>query len=251
MSQSLQNSRVDFFSVRDIDFHGRQIKNAKNAVDEQDYVTLSQLHSVVSAATKVENVKPTISGQVKSPQPGAVLFVGADGTLSQDFTNFSYSAGKVTLSNTILLSSLTALRPVKTDVNKNLVTSLINLSSANDRTGVLNVANGGSGAATFTANAVLLGNGIGAFAVQVGVGGALTLTPTTGSPSSATSNFVTSVTDNTVTIQYKDWSGVNQTVTVVQTTTAPTTTALVTVGGTFLTAVTLTANAFTNGVRTT
>jgi hypothetical protein len=50
-NQILQNSRVDLLSVRNLDFKGRQIKNAGNAVDPQDYVTLSQLRSLnLSAA---------------------------------------------------------------------------------------------------------------------------------------------------------------------------------------------------------
>jgi hypothetical protein len=42
---------VSALQTQDQDFHGRRITNAGDAVDQQDYVTLKQLPTIVSAAT--------------------------------------------------------------------------------------------------------------------------------------------------------------------------------------------------------
>lgn len=48
----------------------------------------------------------------------------------------------------ILLNSATASRPLKTDASKNLISGLIDLSSASDITGTAGIANGGTGQTT-------------------------------------------------------------------------------------------------------
>lgn len=48
-NQNLQNSRVDLLSVRTPNMGGRQIKNAGDATDAQDFVTLGQLPGIVKA----------------------------------------------------------------------------------------------------------------------------------------------------------------------------------------------------------
>lgn len=244
-SQELQNSRTDLLSTQNIDFKSRSIKNAGNAIDQQDYVTLSQLgSSIKTAIDEIPNKLPStqINGIVKQGIPGAVLFIGANGKLAQDSTKFSYSNGKVTLFDTILLGSLTVSKPVKSDANKNLVSGLIVLTT--DVSGILPVPNGGSGAATFTANSVLIGNGTGAFQVQAGITGSLVLGTTSATPGSGSGSVSTS----TGSIQYKDWAGANQTATFLITATG---TFLTSITGSFLTTVTLTTNAFTKGVRST
>jgi hypothetical protein len=46
--KSLQD-QISGLQTQDIDFHGRRITNAGNAVNQQDYVTLAQLPSIVPA----------------------------------------------------------------------------------------------------------------------------------------------------------------------------------------------------------
>jgi len=77
------------------------------------------------------------------------------GTYQQDSTGNTSAVG-------LNLSSLTASLPVQTDANKNLISSAVNLAS-NQVTGVTSVANGGSGAASFSAGYFLQGNGTSAF----------------------------------------------------------------------------------------
>lgn len=48
-NQNLQNSRVDFLSVRDQDLHGRRSRNASDALLDSDYVTLRQLNKVAAS----------------------------------------------------------------------------------------------------------------------------------------------------------------------------------------------------------
>lgn len=48
-NQNLQNSRVDLLSVRTLNLSGRQAKNAGDATDAQDFVTLGQLPGIVKA----------------------------------------------------------------------------------------------------------------------------------------------------------------------------------------------------------
>jgi len=162
-SQTLQNSKTDLLSTQNIIFNGRRITSAGNAVAEQDYVTLSQVNSLISAAiptTTTNRTQININGIIKNGQPGAILFVGSQGQLSQDSVNFKYDQGNQILDLVNLnISSLTISKPVKSDANKNLVSGLIVLTT--DVSGILKVVNGGTQLATLTAHAVLIGNGTG------------------------------------------------------------------------------------------
>lgn len=53
-----QDKRVDSLSTRDQDFHGRRVKNASDALDQQDYVTLAQLEKAIAGVAPT-----TINGQ--------------------------------------------------------------------------------------------------------------------------------------------------------------------------------------------
>jgi hypothetical protein len=103
-----------------------------------------------------------ISGFVQ----GAVLFMGTNGVIQQDPTNFSWDSSVHVLSiSGILLSSLTASSPVLSDGSKNLISGKIDLSSSSYIVNTLGVANGGTGATSLTAYGVLIGNGTGAIAI--------------------------------------------------------------------------------------
>lgn len=148
-SQGLQNSKTDLFSTRSLNFSGRQIKNAGDATDSQDYVTLAQAKTLIADSvptTKKPNSVTVSATGVNAGTAGAVLFIGNGGKLASD-SGFSFSAGTLKISSiigdAINLSTLTASRPVKTDGVKNLTSGLINLASANDVTGVLPRTNGG------------------------------------------------------------------------------------------------------------
>ena len=100
----------------------------------------------------------TVSGAIT----GATLRVTGNsvlsGTLAQTgvatFTATPICKDGLTVGTNVTLSALTASKPVFTDANKVLVS-----------TGTLGVDQGGSGAATFTDNGVLIGNAANAFSV--------------------------------------------------------------------------------------
>ena len=153
-SQELQNSKTDLISTKDVDLKGRKVISAGNAINPQDYVPLSQVQGMIADA-----IKAAVSDSKSPLQNGSLI-----------------------------LSSLSPSKPVKTNAGKKLISALIDF--ATDIIGLLTVPFGGTGAVTFTANSVLLGNGTGAIQTQAGVTGALTLTVTTG----AIGPFVTGVT---------------------------------------------------------
>ena len=124
-----------------------------------------------------------------------------------------YFIGAVTFSSSVIFSGLTASRPLKLNSSKTVTSVTIDLSSSDDISSVLTVANGGTGLSTISANQVMLGNGTSAIITKVGVDGSLVLTLSTS------------------TLNYKDHAGTNQSMTVVND-------------------VTLTSNYFDKGVRT-
>lgn len=68
-------------------------------------------------------------------------------------------AGQKTLSSAPILSSLTASRPLKLDGSKIITATQIDLTSTNDITGALLVANGGTGLASYTAGDLITATG--------------------------------------------------------------------------------------------
>lgn len=104
----------------------------------------------------------------------------------------------------IVLSQLTDVQNQVTQVINNLSSQKIDLSSSVK--GVLPVANGGTGAKSFGINTILLGNGTGPFTELTGVNNTIILNQVSGAQSfTATGQGYTNTT-----IQYKDWSGNNQ-----------------------------------------
>lgn len=106
-------------------------------------------YSILGIATTWTGI-PTFSSGISVTQftnqttNGFVKTTGTNGTITIDTNNY-YKSGDSANFNIVNSSSLTATRPVKTDGSKNLVSGLINLASANDVTGVLPTANGGTG----------------------------------------------------------------------------------------------------------
>ncbi len=79
---NLRDRRLDSLTTEVVDFKGRQIKNAGAAVDDSDYVILSQLNSAikgVSNVTKPSAVTPT-AGTVSNTYILEVLGTLAIGT---------------------------------------------------------------------------------------------------------------------------------------------------------------------------
>lgn len=257
---NLQSQRVDLLSTKVINFGGRQIKNAGNGTDTQDYITLGQLNSAIAPLATTAALNSVVSnlGLPTAAIQGSVIWAGrptagsslsfqADSNLFYDNTTQTLNVPNFLATTAINLSTLTASEPVLSDSSKNLISGQIDLSSASYVKNQLKVANGGTGLATLTAGSVLVGNGTGNVSLLAGVTGSLSLSLSTGSPTTGTANFVNGF--GTTTIQYKDWTGTNQSVTVF--TSYTTGTAIASVTGTFLTNVTITSNSFTNGVRTT
>lgn len=62
-NQSLQNSRVDLLSTRNLDFKGRKIQNAGDGTLPQDYVTLAQIQSLGSGSSNssAADISPWVS----------------------------------------------------------------------------------------------------------------------------------------------------------------------------------------------
>lgn len=99
--------------------------------------------------------------------------------------------------NNLNMASATATRPVCTNGSKDFISALIDLASTNFVTGILKVANGGTGVSSVTSGAILYGNGTGAMSEVLGLG----------SFSIAYYNSIGFTQSN---LQYKDWAGVNQ-----------------------------------------
>ena len=105
----------------------------------------------------------TIDSQAKSADglviSGANIYAqtadpGFPGVLS---TGTQTIAGVKTFSSAPNLSSLTALRPLKLDALNNVISTLINLASSNDITGVLPTLSGGTGQSSYTDGQILIG----------------------------------------------------------------------------------------------
>lgn len=79
-----RNSVLDKTVTRLIDFHARRITNAADAIDDQDYVTLSQLNK------GLDNIKP-----------------GADGNIIQNITNNTVTGGAAVIKFFTLTANLT------------------------------------------------------------------------------------------------------------------------------------------------
>ncbi|MDP4210832.1 MAG: hypothetical protein Q8928_18635, partial [Bacteroidota bacterium] len=106
------------------------------------------------AATSSTELAGIISDETGT---GAAVFA-----ISPSFTTPNIGAASGTSLN---LSVLTASRPLKTDASKNLVSGSIDLSSSNDVTNTLLVANGGTGTTTLNNHGVLIGSGTSAVSV--------------------------------------------------------------------------------------
>lgn len=116
-----------------------------------------------SAAGEIVEASALANGQI---------FIGSSGLAPVAATiavvnNLSVTngAGAITITSSLTptltsinVTGLTASLPVQTDASKNLISAAINLASA-QVTGVLPVANGGTGVSTLTAGNVLVGNG--------------------------------------------------------------------------------------------
>lgn len=132
-----------------------------------------------------------------------------------DFDTTVNVDGATTLNSGVTLTAGTASRPLKLDGSKVIITDKIDLASSNDITGTLPVGNGGTGTTSFTAGYFLIGDGSNPITeLAPGVSGQIQLTV------------------NTTIINYLDWASAPQSISVV-------------------TSVTITANNFTDGVRTT
>jgi len=94
---------------------------------------------------------------------------GADNSgafrLSTRNAGSAFTALTVSPTGVFNIPQLTASLPLKTNGSKDLISAAIDLTSATEVTGALPVNRGGTGAATFTANNVLLGNGTSALQV--------------------------------------------------------------------------------------
>jgi hypothetical protein len=78
--QSLLNQKTNQLTTKVLDFHGRQIKNAGNAVDQQDYVTLAQLQAAV---VQTKNSAVAAAGQsVASSSSERVYSLQLEGTIA-------------------------------------------------------------------------------------------------------------------------------------------------------------------------
>jgi len=63
--QNLLNQKTNQLTTKVLDFHGRQIKNAGNGVDQQDYVTLAQLNAAITT-TASSAIASTVSSAPSS-----------------------------------------------------------------------------------------------------------------------------------------------------------------------------------------
>lgn len=107
------------------------------------------------ATTSSQTIFTTSALTTVTVKPGEYLQVVSNGTnwdatIFADYGLANTWAGTNTFSGTVNLSALTATRPLKIDGSKNITSGLIDLTSANDVTGVLPVANGGYIANSFS-----------------------------------------------------------------------------------------------------
>ena len=73
----LINTIVDGLKVKLIDFHQRRITNAADAVNDQDYVTLTQLKQVATAVAKSKNAA-AVSGRAYSLSLSGTIGIASD-----------------------------------------------------------------------------------------------------------------------------------------------------------------------------
>lgn len=117
--------QLSALKTQDLDFHGRRITNAGNAIGSQDYVTLAQLPTIVPAATQNPGnftIVFSTSGSVSTGQgippfkvgPGRTgnplqVWVSCNQTFSTDstyqitITNPSFPSGLAILSTVVTL----------------------------------------------------------------------------------------------------------------------------------------------------
>jgi hypothetical protein len=161
-SQELQNSKIDQTTTKQGNLKGRNLTGSGLAVNPTDLVPLSQVKDLIkqyggklfptSATAQTQqgisnNDNSTAVGSIPSVGvPDAVLFYNAVGQASTDEANFSYQGNGILNLVGLLLSGLTASKPVKTDAFDNLVSGLIVLTT--DVSGILPIANGGTGSGT-------------------------------------------------------------------------------------------------------
>lgn len=109
-------------------------------------------------------VDPDFNGVFSNSTGDDVLIAGYNPvTDTHQLGSITQVGGVTTIPSTVRLSGLTASLPVKTDASKNLTAAAINLASA-EVTGVLPVANGGSGTSTaFTAGSVVFAGASGTY----------------------------------------------------------------------------------------
>lgn len=248
----IDKNKIDLLTTQVTDQKGRQIKNLGSAVQPNDAVTLQQVQDLI--ATAIAN-NSNINSIDSYPYSSGILhklvhtFQKAVNFLSTISVSGLASFATATFSGAVNFSGLTASRILKLDGSKNVTSDKVDLAApATDIQNTLGVGNGGTGQASFTAGNVLLGNGTSPINSVAGVNGALSLSKTPGTQSSIPSTQSAGFT----TIQYKDWAGVNQSVSVCTSLTiqSPVITS-VTLEASPLKDVSLTTNNFTNGVRTT
>lgn len=108
--QNLQNAKTDLISTRNRDMHGLQLKNAGDATDPQDYVTLKQLNEYVNNITNTINSVaesiPTGTGKsysgdnITADSNIQIIGYNSEGLFRVDFYayNKSIGAGSVEIS---------------------------------------------------------------------------------------------------------------------------------------------------------
>lgn len=168
-------------------FNGRLLTGIADATNATDAVNLETMQTYVMG--QVEAIKLLIPPKTPKP-PANSTTVSFNKNILPSVTS-TFSIGSSTLAwlkgwfANLNISSLTASLPIKTDSSKNLVTGAINLASSTEVTGTLPVAKGGTGGATLTAHAVLLGESTAsiAFAAPSTAGFVLTDNGTSADPS--------------------------------------------------------------------
>ena len=132
-SQQLTNQQVQQGQTQNIQLSGRRVINAGDAVDPQDYITLSQANTLILAAQNAASsasstTKNTLNGTVPNGVGNGLIYVGPGGKLASNGTAITDGAGSITITNKLKCSqlqatSLTALRFVITDASSNLISA--------------------------------------------------------------------------------------------------------------------------------
>lgn len=133
----------------------------KLSQDQTDILALkTQVNSLLSQGNQLQNSINQLKGMVQSLQGQLQSSQKTGGTLSAIVGTLTVSV-KAIISGILNLPNLTASRPLKTDSSNNVITGLITLSSTNDVTGVLPIANGGTAAITAAAARTSLNAAVG------------------------------------------------------------------------------------------